>query len=87
MSQKYAFQFSDNSSEVNLLDRLVPEKVVAEMLCLGLSTVQQYRLKGLGPRYLKIGRSVRYRLSDVQDYIKNCRSFQSTSDADEGVRS
>jgi len=74
-------------SENQSLDRLVTEKVVAEMLCLGLSTVQQYRLKGLGPRHLKIGKSVRYRLSDVQDYIKNCRSFQSTSEADKGVRS
>lgn len=76
---------SNNSSDG--FDRLMTEKEVHKLLGIGLSTLQQWRVKGLGPRYLKIGRSVRYRLSDVQDYIRNCRSFQSTSDADKGVRS
>lgn len=29
-------------------------------------TLRQWRMKGYGPPYLKVGRAVRYRVSDVQ---------------------
>jgi predicted DNA-binding transcriptional regulator AlpA len=64
-------------------DRLLREREVFEKLNIGESTGQQWRLKGLGPKFVKIGRSVRYRESDVQAYIDNLKAFQSTSEADE----
>ncbi len=33
-------------------------------------TVRAWRAKGFGPRFLKMGRAVRYRVEDVQDYEK-----------------
>jgi predicted DNA-binding transcriptional regulator AlpA len=68
-------------------DRLMTEKEVAKILGLGLSTIQQYRLKGRGPIYCKISRMVRYRASDVQAYIKSLPSYASTSAATEGGES
>jgi predicted DNA-binding transcriptional regulator AlpA len=37
---------------------------------LGVSrfTVRSWRLKGTGPRFLKMGRAVRYRPEDVEEY-------------------
>jgi len=61
-------------------ERLLREKDVFERLNIGLSTGQQYRLKGLGPKFVKIGRSVRYRESDVQAYIDSLKAYQSTSE-------
>ena len=63
-------------------DFLINEKAVAKWLAVGLSTVQQWRLKGQGPRFIKIGKSVRYRQSDVLAYIREQESFSSTSEAD-----
>ncbi len=65
-------------------DRLIGEKEVADLLSLGLSTVQQWRVKGKGPKFLRLGRLVRYRTSDVLDYIESLKAFSSTSEADMG---
>lgn len=38
-------------------------------------TLQQWRLRGQGPRYLKLGTAVRYPLDWIEDYeIENARS-------------
>lgn len=44
------------------------------------SSLQKDRLKGTGPKYLKIGRLVRYRPADVQAWLA-AREAQSTSQA------
>lgn len=41
---------------------------VAERLGVSRFTVRSWRLKGLGPRFLKLGRAVRYRTEDVNEY-------------------
>ena len=41
---------------------------VASRLGVSRFTVRSWRLKGLGPRFLKMGRAVRYRPEDVDDY-------------------
>lgn len=64
-------------------DRLMNEKDVAAYLGLGLSTVQQMRGKGTGPRFIRLGRLVRYRASDLRAYIEK-NTFQSTTEADTG---
>tara|TARA_R110002095_G_C4155204_1_gene230161 strand:+ start:492 stop:722 length:231 start_codon:yes stop_codon:yes gene_type:complete len=35
-------------------------------------TLQRWRLTGYGPAYLKIGKSVRYRHSDLKQYLNSC---------------
>ncbi len=70
---------ADNLS-VNLDDRLINEKEVQGLLGIGLSTIQQWRLKGQGPKFVKLGRLVRYRHKDVLEYINKLTSYSSTSD-------
>jgi excisionase family DNA binding protein len=41
---------------------------VAGRLGVSRFTVRSWRLKGVGPRFLKMGRAVRYRRQDVDDY-------------------
>lgn len=41
---------------------------VASRLGVSRFTVRSWRLKGLGPRFLKMGRAVRYRAEDVDEY-------------------
>lgn len=41
---------------------------VATRLGVSRFTVRSWRLKGVGPRFLKMGRAVRYRTEDVQEY-------------------
>jgi predicted DNA-binding transcriptional regulator AlpA len=38
------------------------------MLGVSRFTVRSWRLKGVGPRFLKMGRAVRYRPEDVREY-------------------
>jgi hypothetical protein len=41
-------------------------------LGLSVATLRAWRLKGCGPAYLKFGRAVRYRVSDVEAFIEAC---------------
>lgn len=47
---------------------------------LASSTLRKLRLTGQGPRYLKLGRAVRYRESDLDAWM-DARATSSTSDA------
>ena len=47
------------------------EKDVAKRLGLSVKTLQNWRTKGIGPRWIKIGRSVRYRLRDIIAFQKS----------------
>lgn len=42
----------------------------APMLDLSVHTLRKMRSKGTGPAYLKIGKSCKYRLADIQEYIE-----------------
>ncbi|QWV97472.1 helix-turn-helix domain-containing protein [Geomonas nitrogeniifigens] len=44
------------------------------------ATLEQWRWNGRGPSFVKIGRSVRYRLTDLDDFL-NSRVFRSTTEA------
>jgi hypothetical protein len=58
-----------NRSFPNQLIRLFDEDVVAEMLGVAAATVRRWRLLQQGPRYLKVGSSVRYRPEDLNEYL------------------
>jgi len=45
----------------------VPE--AADYLGLAVSTLNKWRVYGGGPRFLKLGRSIRYRLSDLETFL------------------
>jgi predicted DNA-binding transcriptional regulator AlpA len=48
--------------------RTLTDVEVAARLGVSRFTVRSWRLKGLGPRFLKMGRAVRYRPRDVDEY-------------------
>ena len=48
--------------------RTLTDVEVAARLGVSRFTVRSWRLKGVGPRFMKMGRAVRYRPQDVDDY-------------------
>jgi len=46
------------------------ESKVAEQLGLSVATLRAWRHRGKGPRYLRLGRSVRYLPSDVDNFVR-----------------
>lgn len=46
-----------------------PEEV-AEYIRKPVRTLEQWRYRGVGPRFVKVGRDVRYRWEDVDAYLK-----------------
>ena len=61
-----------------IIDNLWTEQELADRLAISVRTVQKMRASGEGPRYLKIGRSVRYRPQDVVEFAAGCER-QSTA--------
>ena len=57
-------------TENNNPDQLMTEKEVAGLICITPRALQNWRLRGGGPEYVKIGRSVRYQRSDVIKFIE-----------------
>ncbi len=49
----------------------VNEKEAAKYLGMSVKWLQQSRCYGRGPKYIKIGRSVRYNVTDLDLYIKS----------------
>jgi len=50
--------------------RYISEKEVAQMLDCSLQTLRNDRSRGVGLPYVKLGRSVRYSLNDVIEYVE-----------------
>lgn len=48
--------------------RTLTDIEVAARLGVSRFTVRSWRLKGVGPRFMKMGRAVRYRPQDVDEY-------------------
>ena len=48
---------------------LCDEKQLAERLNCTVSALRRWRREGRGPRFVKIGRLVRYRQEDIEDFI------------------
>ena len=48
--------------------RTLTDVEVAARLGVSRFTVRSWRLKGVGPRFMKMGRAVRYRPQDVDEY-------------------
>ncbi|WP_101255004.1 helix-turn-helix transcriptional regulator [Streptomyces barkulensis] len=53
------------------VDRLLTSEEVAEILGVDPRTPPQWRYRGLGPDWVKIGTRVRYRAEDVEKYIRS----------------
>lgn len=60
--------------------RLLTQVEAARLLRLSERTLERLRLQGGGPSYIKCGRSVRYRIDDIERWI-DARVVGSTSEA------
>ena len=58
---------------------LVDENQASEVLHTSPRTLQGWRQRGTGPRYIKVGQLVRYRPSSLQEYISS-QTRSSTSE-------
>lgn len=52
------------------VDKLVDQKEVAKLLGVSVKTVECWRWQKKGPKYIKLGRLARYRMSDVMKFIQ-----------------
>ncbi|WP_019618404.1 helix-turn-helix transcriptional regulator [Gulosibacter faecalis] len=50
---------------------LVSPKTLAELLDVAVTTLQEWRDQGYGPRWFKLGRLVRYRLDEVWSWVES----------------
>jgi predicted DNA-binding transcriptional regulator AlpA len=60
-------------------DRLLTGREAAFLLRLSERTMERHRATGTGPRYIQLGRAIRYRRRDLADYIERA-ARQSTSE-------
>jgi len=71
---------SHNAAAPVLDKKLVSEMVAAEFLCLSFRTLQNWRVRGGGPRFIRISsRCIRYRISDLEEWIAG-RTVSNTSE-------
>ena len=54
-------------------DKLINTQQLSEMLQIQPSTINKARVMRTGIPFVKINRSVRYKLSDIQDYLDSNR--------------
>lgn len=63
----------DGDDIVEILQNLLNEHRVAELLGFHVQTLRNHRSAGVGIPYVKVGRSVRYQLVDIQEYLAERR--------------
>jgi excisionase family DNA binding protein len=60
------------------------ERQVAQQLGLSVATLRAWRHRGKGPRFLRLGRSVRYLPADVDEFVRaSAVDTQSDSSSDD----
>jgi predicted DNA-binding transcriptional regulator AlpA len=58
---------------------LLTQRQAAELLCLSERTLERFRVSGIGPKFVRLGKSVRYRAGDVEAWLAS-RVVGSTSE-------
>ena len=58
-------------------------RAAADFLGVSARTLEGFRVRGGGPRFVKIGGSVRYRIASLEEYL---RDQERTSTSDPGQR-
>lgn len=55
------------------VNEVINETQAAEVLCRAVQTLRNDRHLRQGPPYFRLGRSIRYRVSDLMDYLDRHR--------------
>jgi hypothetical protein len=69
---------------MNLFQKYTDTRGAAAHLACSASYLEKCRVTGAGPRFLKIGKAVRYRLADL-DAFAEARAHGSTSEYADGA--
>jgi excisionase family DNA binding protein len=56
----------------DLSDSLLTTTEAARVLRVSPRTLERFRTSGTGPRFLRIGSSIRYKGRDLRDYLERC---------------
>ncbi|MDA3918971.1 MAG: helix-turn-helix domain-containing protein [Deltaproteobacteria bacterium] len=71
---------SNNQTTNQTSNQFLNRSQAAEFLNLRKCTLEAWAIRGGGPAFVKFGRAVRYRISDLENYIKD-RTRQNTISA------
>jgi predicted DNA-binding transcriptional regulator AlpA len=52
------------------VNRLLDQRAAAEILGISVRTLERHRLTGTGPQFCQLGRLVRYRELDLEEWIE-----------------
>jgi hypothetical protein len=55
------------------MEETLIDKIAAKKIGVAVQTLRNWRHQRRGPAYLKLGRSVRYRLDDLNKFMENNR--------------
>lgn len=55
------------------MDRILNERTTADALSLSVKTLQAWRRQKRGLAYIKLGRSIGYKESDIEAFLKRSR--------------
>jgi excisionase family DNA binding protein len=77
-------QTAVSSTQQQFSDALLTEKQAAAYLNIGVKTLQNWRWRGEGPRFVRVGRLMRYRPEDLRAFVA---AHLRTSTSDLGERS
>lgn len=61
---------SEAAEHASASSDLIDEPALAARLGVSRSTLQSWRYAGRGPRFIKLGRMIRYRTADVDAYLR-----------------
>ncbi len=61
------------------MSQLIKSPDAATLLCISPITLRKWRWEGKGPKFIKVGRKVAYRKSDIDEFIE-AQVRRSTSD-------
>lgn len=68
-------QTSERESAPNKqFEALLDERAVAKFYCVSLATIRRWRWLGTGPKFHKIGALCRYRMTDLEAYLRSTRT-------------
>ncbi len=62
--------------------QILTETEVAEILRCTKAALRRWRREGRGPRFIRVGRLIRYRLSDVEEFLEKNASTQGPGPAE-----
>jgi len=52
------------------LDFMLDQEDVSRLLKVSTKTLEYWRCQGIGPNFVKVGKLVRYRMSDLNEFIR-----------------